>query len=83
MNPPETLDLTATHCPMTFVRLKVALEEVETGDQLDALLNTEEHPREIPPSVLADGHEIVSLEREGRGLRMRIRKGGGDVPTPR
>ncbi len=70
------IDVSGTSCPMTFVRVKLALEDLREGEVLEAVLNATDHPREVPPSVLADGHEILSMIPDGDRVRLRIRKRG-------
>lgn len=71
----QRIDVSGTSCPMTFVRVKVALEGLRPGDILEAVLNDGEHPREIPPSVEADGHEVLSMDPIEHKVVIRIRKG--------
>lgn len=73
------IDVSETSCPMTFVKVKVALEGLAPGEILEAVLNREEHPVEVPPSVREDGHEVLSLEPDGDRLVMRVRKGDGEA----
>ena len=69
------IDVSGTSCPMTFVKVKVALEGLQAGEVLEAVLNRDEHPTEVPPSVREEGHEVLALEPAGDRLVMRVRKG--------
>lgn len=73
--PALRIDVSGTTCPMTFVRLKVALEGLSPGEVLEAVLSPEGHPDEIPPSVREEGHEVLSLKPSGNRVVIRIRKG--------
>ena len=73
--PSLRIDVSGTTCPMTFVKVKVALEGIEPGAILEAILNGEDHPEAIPPSVREDGHEVVSIEPWGDRTLIRIRRG--------
>ena len=73
--PTLRIDVSETSCPMTFVKVKVALEGLAPGDVLEAVLNSTEHPREIPPSVREDGHKVLALETSGDRTIIRIQKG--------
>lgn len=73
--PPLRIDVSETACPMTFVKVKVALEGIGPGEVLEAVLNQDEHPKEIPPSVREEGHEILAIEPMGDRMLIRIRKG--------
>lgn len=68
---------------MTFVKVKLHLEQVGSGQVLEVLLNGEEHMRSVPPSVKAEGHRIVAVEPDGDNFRVFIRKGSdeGEVPA--
>ena len=35
----KVLDITKEHCPMTFVKTKIELSKLQTGDILEVLLN--------------------------------------------
>lgn len=73
VTPDASVDITKEVCPMTYVRVKLALERLVRGNVLEVWLTGEEPLRNIPRSALADGHEVVSLEAvEGRS-RLLIR----------
>ena len=64
----ESLDITAEQCPMTFVRVKVALHELLEGDVLEVLLRGEEPLRNIPAALEKEGHKILAIERLNNDL---------------
>jgi TusA-related sulfurtransferase len=35
----QSLDITQEHCPMTFVKARLALEKLAAGDQLEVFLS--------------------------------------------
>ena len=55
------LDITAEVCPMTFVRTKLALEQMAVGQVLNIRLRDGEPRHNVPSAVRANGHEILSL----------------------
>ena len=63
-----TLDIRTEVCPYTFVRSKLALEEMTTGDILEVLLGNSESASNVPRSLEGEGHEILALERPENGL---------------
>ncbi|MCW5745438.1 MAG: sulfurtransferase TusA family protein [Alphaproteobacteria bacterium] len=65
--PDARIDITDDVCPMTFVRVKLALERLPSGALLDVRLNDGEPLRNVPRSAHAEGHEIVRLVRESDG----------------
>ena len=44
----DTVDITDVVCPVTFVKAKVALEELEEGDILSIHMNDGERPECAP-----------------------------------
>ncbi len=71
-----TLDITREVCPMTWVRVKLALEALESGDLLEVFLQGVEPLKNVPMNCRDDGHDVVSLETlfDGRS-RMLVRVG--------
>jgi tRNA 2-thiouridine synthesizing protein A len=55
------LDVTGDVCPMTFVKAKAALEEMEDGAVLAIRMNDGEPVQNLPRSVKDDGHQILRL----------------------
>jgi TusA-related sulfurtransferase len=70
LNPETSIDITAEVCPMTFVRVKLALERLPAGALLVVRLNDGEPLRNVPRSVRAEGHEIMQLTPESDGSRV-------------
>ncbi len=64
----KTLDITREVCPMTYVRVKLALEALPEGGELEVWLTGAEPLKNVPRSVREDGHEVVTFEPvEARG----------------
>jgi len=63
----EELDITDKVCPMTFVKTKVTLDELDDGEVLKIRLNDGEPKDNVPRSLREEGHEILSLEDNGDG----------------
>ena len=77
MSADAAIDITADVCPMTFVRVKLALERLPSGAILDVRLNAGEPLRNVPRSARAEGHEILDLAPEAEGSsvhRLTIRR---------
>ncbi|MDR0588997.1 MAG: sulfurtransferase TusA family protein [Spirochaetaceae bacterium] len=71
------LDITKEHCPMTFVKTKIALEALEPGDTLELLVLSGEPLDNIPRSAKAEGHKILAVEQvEGDVHKIIIEKAG-------
>lgn len=62
-----TLDVTGDVCPMTWVRTRLALEELEPGRVLVVRLNAGEAALNVPKSVKADGHRVLAVADLGDG----------------
>jgi tRNA 2-thiouridine synthesizing protein A len=63
----ETIDVTDVVCPMTFVKAKVALEELDDGQILSIRLNDGEPIQNVPRSIKGEGHKILKLVDTGDG----------------
>jgi TusA-related sulfurtransferase len=72
-----TVDVTDAVCPMTFVKAKVALEELEDGQVLSIRLNDGEPVQNVPRSIKDEGHKILKLVDNGDGTcNLIVRKSG-------
>ena len=73
----ETVDITDVVCPVTFVKTKVALEELEDGQVLSVHMNGGEPVQNVPRSVKDEGHQILKLITNGDGtFDLIVRKRG-------
>ena len=63
----ETVDITDVVCPVTFVKAKVALEELDEGQILSIRLNDGEPVQNVPRSIKEEGHRILKLADNGDG----------------
>jgi len=70
-----TLDITSDVCPITFVKTKLKLEQLNTGEILEVILNDGEPIQNVPRSVKGEGHKIVLVEQTGDKYRLLIEKG--------
>ena len=50
----ERVDITDVVCPMTFVKAKVAMEELEIGQVLAVTMNDGEPVQNVPADLKAD-----------------------------
>ena len=73
----DRVDITDVNCPVTFVKAKVALEELDEGQVLQVHLNNGEPVQNVPRSLKEEGHEILKLEDNGDGtFELYVRKVG-------
>ncbi|MCR4890173.1 MAG: sulfurtransferase TusA family protein [Ruminococcus sp.] len=63
----DTVDITDVNCPITFVKAKIALEELDDGDILSIRLNDGEPVNNVPKSIKEEGHKVLSLTDNGDG----------------
>ena len=61
----EQVDITDVVCPVTFVKAKVALEELDDGQILAIKMNDGEPVQNVPRSVKEEGHQILKLTDNG------------------
>jgi len=52
------LDLSGVLCPMTWVRTRLALEDLAPGERLEVRLDPGEPLESVPRSAREDGHEV-------------------------
>ena len=57
----DTVDITDVVCPVTFVKAKVAMEELEVGQILTVRLNDGEPVQNVPRSFKEEGQQILKL----------------------
>lgn len=74
----DTLDITDVVCPITFVKAKVALEELEDGQILSIRMNDGEPVQNVPRSIKEEGHQILRLINNDDGTYNLIVKKIGD-----
>ena len=70
----KTLDITGDCCPMTFVKVKLALAKMQSGEELDVALNEGEPLNNVPRTVIDQGHEVLSVHQEGKVHHVLIRR---------
>lgn len=55
------VDITDKVCPLTFVKAKVAIEELDDGEVLAIRMNDGEPVQNVPRSIKEEGHQILKL----------------------
>ena len=62
-------------CPLTFVKTKVALEELDDGEVIAIRMNDGEPVQNVPRSVKEEGHQILKLvDNEDGTYNLIVRK---------
>lgn len=73
----KVLKLEDEVCPYTFVKSKLALEELESGQMLEIHLGNSESASNVPRSIDLEGHEVVGVEKpEASHWVVMVRKAG-------
>lgn len=69
------LDITKEHCPMTFVKTKIQLSKLNSGDILEVLLNEGEPLQNVPRSAREQGFNVLEVAHvEGKTHKVLILK---------
>ena len=58
----DTVDITDVVCPVTFVKAKVALEELDEVQILSIRINDGEPVHNVPRIIKEEGHQILKLD---------------------
>jgi len=74
VEPDHTIDITGEVCPMTFVRTKLKLERMRTGEVLNVRLRGEEPLRNVPRAAREEGHAILGIQADGDAHVVTIRR---------
>ncbi|MFO0794078.1 MAG: sulfurtransferase TusA family protein [Candidatus Brocadiaceae bacterium] len=72
--PDDKIDLRGVLCPINFVKTKLKLEMLDSGQVLEIILDDGEPIRSVPRSVKEEGHKIVKVENIDGAYRLLIRK---------
>jgi TusA-related sulfurtransferase len=77
LRPDAQLDITSETCPMTFVRVRLALDRLAPGCLLEVLLQGDEPRRNVPRTAAEQGHAVLAQEDGADGrTRLLIRRKG-------
>lgn len=74
----NTVDITDVVCPVTFVKAKAALEELDDGEILAVHMNDGEPVQNVPRSIKEEGHQILKLLHNDDGTYDLIVRKVGD-----
>lgn len=67
IDPNGFVDITNVVCPVTFVKVKVALEELEPGEVLEVKLNEGEPIQNVPRSLKEENHKVIQVNKNEDG----------------
>jgi TusA-related sulfurtransferase len=75
--PDAQIDITGVVCPITFVKVKAALEELEDGQTLSVRLNDGEPVQNVPRSLKDEEHKVTGVKKIDDGTWTLIVGQGG------
>jgi len=71
----QELDIRGVTCPITFVKSKLKLETMASGEILRILIDYQPSAVNVPRSLENEGHHIVSMvEQDGPLWTLTVRK---------
>lgn len=74
----SSLDLKGVKCPLNFVKIKIELEKMQSGENLEVILDGGEPIQNVPRAIKEEGHKIVKVDKElDDTFRLLIKKDGG------
>lgn len=77
MKADDFIDITDVVCPITFVKTKVAIEDLDDGQILEVRMNEGEPIQNVPRSLKDEGHKVLELNDNGDGtFNLFVEKGG-------
>lgn len=77
MKPDDFIDITDVVCPITFVKVKVALEDLENGQILEIHINDGEPLQNVPRSLKDEQHKVLEVnDNEDGTFTLFVEKGG-------
>ena len=79
----DRVDITDVVCPMTFVKAKVAMEELEIGQVLAVTMNDGEPVQNVPRSFKEEGQQILKLIDNENGTYDLSEEAGGLIRSGR
>ena len=59
----EELDLKGEVCPYTFVKSKLALEELEAGQVLRVIVDNQSSADNVPRSLANEGQKVLGVSK--------------------
>ena len=66
----DVLDLLGVCCPMNFVRTKLAIDKIKSGERIEILLDDGEPIVNVSRSVKDEGHRVLNVAPENGHFRL-------------
>ena len=58
----KEIDLLDEICPMTFVKTKLAIEQINQGERIKVIFNSQEAKINVPKSLSEVNHKIIAIK---------------------
>ncbi len=71
--PHAHLDLRGTPCPINFVRTKLRLEKMSSGQLLEVLLDAGEPIEQVPDSLTMEGYQVEQIKQRDDFFAVHVR----------
>ncbi len=63
IKPDKSINIKGEVCPYTFVRTKLALEQLEGGQVLEVIVDHQPATDNVPRSTSNEGHEVIEVTK--------------------
>lgn len=73
----RAIDITSETCPMTFVRTRLALDQMQVGEVLLVRLKGADPIANVPRAAADQGHEPLDLLTQADGTAILVLRKGG------
>ena len=70
----QKIDLLGVKCPFNYVKTKLKLETMSSGNVLEVLLDDGDPAKNVPNSIRNDGHKVLSLDQIDGYFKLVIEK---------
>ena len=70
----QSIDLLGVRCPFNYVKTKLKMETLSSGEILEVLLDAGEPANNVPKSIQNDGHKVLLLEKVDNHFKLVIEK---------
>ena len=64
----QELDIKGEVCPYTFVKSKLALEDMETGQILKVIVDNSESASNVPRSLANEDNEVLEVNQPAKSV---------------
>jgi tRNA 2-thiouridine synthesizing protein A len=71
----KTIDLRGISCPTNFVKAKLTLEMIDTGETVRFLIDDGEPVKNVPRSLKAEGHKLLGMQEVDGYYELTLEKG--------